>query len=101
MKQLAYSIFSFALFFALQLGVHPIAAQSDNETFVYGDALPDAPELAARGDYAVGVRTIKIVNEDQVDILNSKAGNEVKYDRPLMLEVWYPAAADTDKTALT
>jgi len=49
---------------------------------------PDAPELAAPGPYAIGVRTIEVVHEDQPDVL---AGGEATYDRPLTLEVWYPA----------
>ena len=36
-------------------------AQAKQNTFVYGDALPDAPELAARGAYQVGVRTLELV----------------------------------------
>ncbi|MEZ5039580.1 MAG: dienelactone hydrolase [Saprospiraceae bacterium] len=66
-------------------------AQAKENTFVYGDALPDAPELAARGAYQVGVRTLELVNKGQVDILNSKEGNDPLYDRPLTIEVWYPA----------
>ncbi|MEX0316040.1 MAG: alpha/beta hydrolase family protein [Allomuricauda sp.] len=65
-------------------------AQTQKNTFVYGDALPDAPELSARGDYAVGVRTLEFVNKGQVDILNSKEGKDAYYDRPLTVEVWYP-----------
>lgn len=59
--------------------------------FLYGDTLPDAPELSARGDYKVGVRTLNLVNSGQIDILNSKGGNDPLYDRPLTVEVWYPA----------
>jgi hypothetical protein len=29
----------------------------------------DAPELSAYGDYKVGVRTLEMVNSDQIDIL--------------------------------
>ncbi|MEQ8737147.1 MAG: dienelactone hydrolase, partial [Hoeflea sp.] len=29
----------------------------------------DAPELAAYGDFKVGVRTLELVNPDQIDIL--------------------------------
>ncbi|HCO83453.1 MAG TPA: dienelactone hydrolase [Arenibacter sp.] len=60
-------------------------------SFVYGDALPDAPELSARGSYAVGVRTLDFVNKGQADVLNSKNGIDPIYDRPLKVEVWYPA----------
>ncbi len=61
--------------------------------FVYGDKLPDAPELAARGPYGVGVRTMKVVNPNQLDILKFQAGKNEnpRYDRPLTLEIWYPA----------
>ena len=64
--------------------------QSDD--FVYGDLLPDAPELSARGNYSVGVQTINLLHENQIDILNSKQGEEARYDRPLVAEVWYPAS---------
>jgi len=53
--------------------------------------LPDAPELAARGEYKIGVRTIEIVHKDQIDILKSKDGVAPLYDRKLKLEIWYPA----------
>ena len=60
--------------------------------FFYGDPRADAPELAYRGDYAVGVRTVEVVNRDEIDILNWSAENpNPLYDRELTLEVWYPA----------
>lgn len=71
------------------------------DNFVYGDALPDAPELAKRGDYAIGVRTIDMVNKGQVDVLNSKNGSDPLYDRPLIAEVWYPATIPAGKKELT
>jgi len=53
---------------------------------------PDAPELARYGKYAVGVRTLALVNPQQLDIARAKAGQEIgRYDRPLAVEVWYPA----------
>ncbi len=65
---------------------------AQDDAFVFGDALPDAPELAARGDYVVGVQTLEFVNPGQVDILNLSAENPTAtYDRPLTVEVWYPA----------
>src|SRR5215467_1155138 len=53
----------------------------------------DAPELAPRGEYAVGVRTVEIKNPGQPDILNfdKATGKAPLYDRPLTVEVWYPA----------
>jgi predicted dienelactone hydrolase len=66
-------------------------AQVADIQFVNGDPLPDAPELAQRGEYKIGVRTIEILHKDQIDILNSKDGKEQRYDRRLKLEIWYPA----------
>lgn len=66
-------------------------AQTTETTFIYGDALPDAPELAQRGDYKVGVRTLTFVNKGQVDVLNSADGVDPLYDRSLKVEIWYPA----------
>jgi len=55
---------------------------------------PDAPELAARGPFAVGVRQVTLTNPDQIDVVNS--ATEVKRaDRALTVEVWYPAPAGT------
>ncbi|MEO8415334.1 MAG: alpha/beta fold hydrolase [Ginsengibacter sp.] len=68
--------------------------------FINGDALPDAPELALRGQYNVGVRTFTLVNKGQIDILNSKNGVDPLYDRPLTVEVWYPAIIPAGKTVL-
>lgn len=53
---------------------------------------PDAPELAAPGSYNVGVQTLELVHEDQLDIVNAVEGETIPtYDRPLTVEVWYPA----------
>lgn len=52
----------------------------------------DAPELAHFGDYDIGVRTVDVVDSNRIDILNTPRGGEsVSYDRPLILEIWYPA----------
>lgn len=53
---------------------------------------PDAPELAQFGSYTIGVRTVKVVDPNRIDILNTpRGGDSALYDRPLTLEVWYPA----------
>ena len=53
---------------------------------------PSAPELSAYGANAIGVRTIQLIDKNRPDILNIKEGGPtVRYDRPLTLEVWYPA----------
>jgi predicted dienelactone hydrolase len=73
----------------------PTLSAQDRD-FLYGDMLPDAPKLAERGQHTVGVRTVDLVNPDQVDILNSKGDKNVTYDRPLTVEVWYPADMPVD-----
>lgn len=70
---------------------------SQTREFINGDLLPDAPELAVRGEYSVGVRTIDLVDKDRLDILNRKDGNVPKYDRSLKVEVWYPAHLEGKK----
>jgi hypothetical protein len=52
----------------------------------------DAPELAAYGQYAIGVKTLEIIHAHQLDILKidideHKLARQPKYDRPLTLEV--------------
>ncbi|MGB3244479.1 MAG: dienelactone hydrolase [Sulfitobacter sp.] len=61
--------------------------------------LPGAPALAAYGDLPVGVRQIEMTNPNQIDILAidptaEKPAEMPRYDRPLTVEVWYPATAD-------
>jgi predicted dienelactone hydrolase len=69
--------------------------------FINGDTLPDAPELAHRGEYKVGVRTLDFVNKAQVNVLKSKDGVDPLYDRLLKVEVWYPALLPAGKIELT
>src|SRR5689334_10268815 len=59
----------------------------------------DAPALAARGRYSVGVRTIQLVNPGQPDILHfdKDTAKAPLYDRPLTLEIWYPAVIPPGK----
>ncbi len=92
-----YSIL--AMFCVLGL-VLPVIAQTPSQTFVVGDLLPNAPELAPRGAYAVGVQTINLIHSAQVDVLHQKDGKSPLYDRPLTLEVWYPARIADNKPAL-
>ena len=68
------------------------AVQSQTETY-FSVPVVDAPEFAARGAYSVGVRTIELKNPNQVDILNfdKNTGKAPTYERPLKIEVWYPA----------
>ncbi len=82
----------------LFISTGPVVFGQDTDEFIYGDALPDAPELAVRGEYIVGVRTLDFVNPKQIDILNAKEGIAPLYDRPLKIEVWYPAMLDGNTT---
>ena len=52
----------------------------------------DAPALAPYGALGVGVKTIQLLNPKQLDLVKAKAGETIPtYDRPLTVEVWYPA----------
>ena len=53
----------------------------------------DAPELSQFGAFDIGVRTLDLVATQSVDVNNSVAGEVTNYyDRPLVVEVWYPAS---------
>jgi len=71
--------------------IHTSFGQKSTDAFIYGDLLPDAPELAGRGEYKIGVRTMTLVNKGVIDVLNTKEGESPLYDRDLKVEVWYPA----------
>ena len=59
----------------------------------------DAPELAPYGKLDVGVKTLNLVNPSQQDIVKFKAGQPMPmYDRPLTVEVWYPAKLAAGQT---
>ncbi|MFT2109921.1 alpha/beta hydrolase family protein [Marinomonas sp. 2405UD68-3] len=59
---------------------------------------PDAPELAAFGTFPIGVRTLEVTNIDQLDVLSiGENMKKPRYDRPLTLEVWYPAESKSTK----
>ena len=53
----------------------------------------DAPELARLGPYAVGVRSVTLMQRDQPDLLAFDARQESAphRDRRLIVDVWYPA----------
>ena len=71
------------------LAVVPLAAQNNRIDVV----TPSAPELAAFGPHAIGVRTLKAVDPNRPDILRTMPGRPTaRYDRTFTLEVWYPAA---------
>ena len=60
----------------------------------------DAPALAAYGKFSIGVKTVKLSNPSQRDIVKFKAGQAMpSYDRPLTVEVWYPATLAAGQAA--
>lgn len=81
-----------------------LAARAENRI---DTQLPSAPALSAYGEYTVGVKTLELVNPKQIDVLRliaekSEVENVPYYKRPLTIELWYPAAADSEgKQALS
>jgi len=53
----------------------------------------DAPELAHLGRHAVGVRTLNLIQHDQIDVLafDPAKGPAALVDRALTVDLWYPA----------
>ena len=94
-----YLIFQISTFVFFFFSLADGYSQSAEKPFIYGDPLPDAPELAVRGEHSVGVQTLELINENQVDILNSRKGNDTLYNRPLTIEVWYPAEVASESSA--
>ncbi len=84
------------------VGVVP-AIPGDGEPRSFSVPGVDAPELAHRGKSAVGVRTVELIHHGQPDILNfdKEAGRAPLYDRPLTLEVWYPATTPAGREEAT
>lgn len=57
---------------------------------------PDAPELAAYGNYEIGTRPLTMINPDQLDVLALDPSTEAPetlptYDRELVVQMWYPS----------
>jgi predicted dienelactone hydrolase len=100
-----------ALVLALTLMADLASAQTNGIDLIR----PDAPELASLGTYGIGVRTLVVVDSGRPDVVaalapefDTLAGNPMPmYDRPLTVEVWYPAdrtpglAPRTNYTATT
>lgn len=101
MKQTTGWLFCIILFAFTENCFAQKSAQPITTTYINGDALPDAPELATRGEFNVGVRMIDVVNKGQIDILKSKEGVDPLYDRPLKLEIWYPAVLSKKQKEVT
>ncbi|GFE66650.1 alpha/beta hydrolase family protein [Litoreibacter roseus] len=84
--------------------IAPTGAMSENRI---DRQLPNAPELSAYGAFPVGVQSITLTNPDQIDILaidpdGPRPTELPRYDRPLRVEIWYPAAEGASgETALS
>jgi predicted dienelactone hydrolase len=63
----------------------------------------EAPELAALGTHAVGVRSITLVDRNQLDLgtIDPRTGIPAQQDRSLKVEIWYPARAAAGATPVT
>jgi len=93
-------IFKISVFVFFLFSLTYTYSQSAEKPFIYGDLLPDAPELAVRGEHSVGVQTLELINENQLDILNYSKGKDTLYNRPLTIEVWYPAEVTSESSTL-
>ncbi len=70
--------------------IAPVPTPAQNRVDV---VTPLAPDLAAYGQFPVGVRTLQVTDANRPDILSTKEGGElVRYERTLTLEIWYPAS---------
>lgn len=72
---------------ALGLGLAAAAAEPPSRPAV------DAPELAALGAHAVGVRTLQVTDPDQPDVMafDARTGTAPHHPRALTVDIWYPA----------
>jgi len=70
------------------LGVTPLRAAAPPSQFGV-----DAPELARLGEFAVGVRTLVVVQRNQEHVLafDPVKGSFLKSNRALTVDLWYPA----------
>ena len=84
----------FLILFGLLLMLVPVSLAQQNNIAAQR---PDAPELAAPGEFDIGVQTMELVNAGQPDIINADGDDVPTYDRSLTVEVWYPAALTDDQ----
>ena len=55
-------IFKISVFVFFLFSLAYAYSQAAEKPFIYGDLLPDAPELAVRGEHSVGVQTLELIN---------------------------------------
>ena len=63
----------------------------------------DAPELAPLGPYAVGIKTLQLIEPGQLDVLafDPAKGSAPLRDRVLGIELWYPAHPNPGAPSVT
>lgn len=79
--------FTTSLCVTITLSLSLVVLQVHSAEQLYTQQPSITPELANQGKYPVGVKTLAVVHEKQLNTQNFTAVQ----DRPLMLEVWYPA----------
>lgn len=90
-----------SIIFFTTIGSHAVFAENRID-----GQLPSAPLFAAYGNFAIGVRTLQVTIPDQIDIVGidpkaEKPDPLPRYNRPLTLEIWYPAeTGSAGETAL-
>lgn len=87
MRQFYTYLFSI---FILVFSVAAFAAEQ-----LYSHKPSRLPELAKTGEYSVGVKTMEIVNKNQLNTVDFSS----MIDRKLTVEVWYPGKKDTGTLA--
>ena len=81
-------------FISVAMSITASAAAAPTPEQLYTEQLPITPELALPGQYTVGVKTLEVVHEKQLNTQDFTS----QVDRPLTLEVWYPAQSQADTT---
>ncbi|MBU2876681.1 MULTISPECIES: alpha/beta hydrolase family protein [Aliiglaciecola] len=84
----------FVLFALSNIGLNCAYADTIKPQELYTVQPTIMPELSKNGEYKVGVKTIKVINKNQLELTNFTATK----DRSLTLEVWYPAQLDSKQT---
>ncbi|GAB4520499.1 MAG: hypothetical protein OHK0046_30870 [Anaerolineae bacterium] len=77
------------------------ATFAQENLLIFTDPAVDAPALAYRGEYGVGVQTLEVVNEGVVDVLGAVSDPSATTDRALSLEIFYPGIIPDGTEQLT
>lgn len=93
MLSIPLSPFTYTVLAVVVLSLAPYHLAANEYRPFYATPAADAPELAHRGNYSVGVQTLELVNPDQIDIfqVDLETMAAPRGDRRLQLQLWYPA----------